>query len=156
LIGIDFDLPKRDVADQVVDRLMRDEHIYQDATVRLMLEIANMSRFPELERHEDSAHLLVKAEQAVTHLKEQTKAHEALIVERERVDAERAAYIQQAEVQRRFADELDDLKQKFFALSAQNDDPQGRGREFEVFLNRLFDLFDPGAALILYAGARAN
>src|SRR5262249_29085823 len=97
---------------------------------------------PELERHEDSDHLLAKARQAVADLKEQTKAHEALIVERERLDAERAAYIQQAEVQRRFADELDDLRNEFFALSAQKDDPQGRGRKFETFLNRLFDLFD--------------
>lgn len=142
LSGIDFEATKREVADQVVDRLMRDEHIYQGATVRLMLEVANISRFPELERHEDSAHLLAKAQQAVADLKEQTKAHEGLIIERERLDAERAAYIQQAEVQRRFADELDDLRNEFFTLSAQNDDPQGRGRTFETFLNRLFDLFD--------------
>lgn len=142
LNGIDFEQSKREVADQVVDRLMRDEHVYQAATLRLMLEIANMTKFPELEQHEDSDHLLAQARAAVAELKAQTKGHEQLIVERERLAAERAAYAQQAEVQRRFADELDELKQEFYRLAAMGNHPQERGRQFERFLNRLFALFD--------------
>lgn len=142
LNGIDFDLSKREVADEVVNRLMRDESSYQAVTLRLMMEVANTKKFPELERHENAEQLLEKAEKAVAELKEQTQGHEALIIDRERAAAERAAYTQQAELQRRFADDLDELKQEFFVLSAMKDNPQERGRRFEQFLNRLFDLFD--------------
>jgi hypothetical protein len=142
LSGLNFEATKREVSDELVDRLMRDEHIYQEATLRLMMEVANMSSFPELNRHEDAESLVAKAKAAVVELRAQTKVHEQLIIERERVDAERAAYIQQAEVQRRFADELAELKGKFFGLSSAGDDPQQRGRDFEGFLNQIFSLFD--------------
>lgn len=48
LAGIDFDLPKREVADEIVDRLIQDESIYQDVSLRLMMEVANTASFPEL------------------------------------------------------------------------------------------------------------
>jgi hypothetical protein len=142
LNGVDFDLSKREVADLLVERLMHDERAYQDLTVRLMLEIANTKSFPELERHEDSDNLIQQARTAVAVLKEQTAGHEQLIVERERESAERAAYAQQAELQRRFSDELNELYQEFFALARMSDQPQDRGREFEKFLNHLFEIFD--------------
>lgn len=151
LNGIDFDTSKRDVADELVDRLMRDEHIYQAATLQLMMEVANLNRFPELERHENSKQLLERAREAVTALKSHTTSHESLIVEHQRLEAERSAYIQQAELQRRFSDELDDLKAEFLSLASAPDNFQQRGREFERFLSRLFDLFDlePRLAYVL-------
>lgn len=142
LNGVNFDLSKREVADEIVTKLMRDEDSYQSVTLRLMLEVANTKKFPELERHEDSDALLEKARAAVTHLKEQTQGHEQLIVERERAEAERAAYAQQAELQRRFTDDLEELKAEFYTLAGMKDRPQERGRKFESFLNKLFDLFD--------------
>lgn len=143
LAGIDFSAPKREVADEIVDRLMEGEDIYQDVTLRLMMEVANTTSFPELDDHEDSERLVSKARAAVALLKEHTAAHESLIVERERLDAERSAYAQQAEVQRRFSDELAELQADFFRLYAMPDDQaQKRGRQFEPFLHRLFDLFD--------------
>lgn len=143
LAGIDFDLPKREVADEIVDRLIQDESIYQDVSLRLMMEVANTASFPELEDHEDSDRLVAKARAAVALLKKHTEDHEQLIVERERLDAERTAYAQQAEVQRRFADEIDELRVEFLRLHTMSDEQaQHRGREFEPFLNRLFGLFD--------------
>ncbi|GHE80081.1 hypothetical protein GCM10017786_07640 [Amycolatopsis deserti] len=142
LHGINFDASKREVSDELVERLIRNENAYQDVTLRLMLEIANLNKFPELERHEDSDQLIQKARAAVDELREQTAGHEQLIVERERIAAERAAYTQQAELQRRFADELDELKRDFYRLTAMNDQRQQRGREFEEFLHRLFNIFD--------------
>ena len=143
LSGIDFtQITKREAADQLIDRLVADEDLYRDITVRLMLEVANTTTFPELERHEDSRHLLEQARAVVVHLKEFTTQHEGLIVERERLDAERAAYAQQAEVQRRFSDELYELKSMFLRLSNSKETPQQRGRDFEAFLNQLFAMFD--------------
>jgi Restriction endonuclease len=143
LAGINFEASKREVSDEVVDRLMQEEHLYRDTTLRLMMEVANLLQFPELERHEDSDRLLKQATDAVAELKRHTEAHEQLIIERERLEAERAAYLQQAELQRRFADELEELKAEFLRLTALGENhAQRRGRDFEPFLNRLFDLFD--------------
>lgn len=144
LASIDFENnSKREIADEVIDRLMANERLYQDTTLRLMLEVANTVRFPELERHENSEQLLRQATDAVAELKHYTKVHEELIIERERAEATRAAYAQQAEVQRRFADELDELRLEFLRLSQlPADQAQERGRAFEPFLNRLFNMFD--------------
>ncbi|GAA2975236.1 restriction endonuclease [Actinokineospora diospyrosa] len=143
LTGIDFDLSKREVADELVDRLMHDEHIYQSVTLQLMMEVANMHKFPELERLEDSVNLVRKAKEAVAELQRHTSQHEQLIIERERSEAERNAHSQQAELARRFSDELDTLKNDFYRLASQGDgNPHQRGRDFEKFLNHLFELFD--------------
>jgi hypothetical protein len=67
--------------------------------------------------------------------------YEDLISERERVEAERAAYTQQVKSQRRFAQELDDLRAWFLAMHTM-DDIHERGRMFEDFLNSLFALLN--------------
>jgi len=139
--GVNFGLSKREIADEVVDRLIAGERVYQHATVQLMVELANMQRFPELEQHEDSEKWLPKAQAAVADLKAYTAAYEDLISERERLEAERAAYTQQVELQRRFAEELDELRRRFLEMHAMADVHE-RGRQFENFLNSLFALFD--------------
>ncbi|MDR7300413.1 restriction endonuclease [Haloactinomyces albus] len=142
LYGVDFDLSKREVADEVVGRLMRTEDSYQSATLKLMLEVANTSSFHELQHLEDGEYWVKKAQTAVTQLKDQTRVYEELIMERERVAAERTEHAKHAELQRKFAGDLADLNSDFYSLSGKNEQPQERGRQFEVFLNRLFDLFD--------------
>jgi hypothetical protein len=52
LAGINFGDLKRYVADEVVRRLVRDEARYQQTTIDLMVAIAGMERFPDLERHD--------------------------------------------------------------------------------------------------------
>lgn len=111
LAGLDFDGPtKRETADELVERLIANEAKYQKTTIQLMLEIANMERFPDLERHEDAEHLISKATSAVAELKRHTKDYESLISEQERLEAERAAHEQQAALQRKFVHELEELK----------------------------------------------
>lgn len=68
-----------------------------------MVELANMRRFPERERHENAQKWLPRAQAAVADLKTYPAAYEDLIGERERLDAEQAAYTQQVELQWRFA-----------------------------------------------------
>jgi hypothetical protein len=141
LAGIDFKAKKWQIADQLVDRLIEKEHTYQQATVQLMVELANMTTFPELENHEDSEKWLPLGVEAVAELKRHTAPYEHLISEREKLVAERAAYTQQVELQRRFSDEVEGLRGKFFQLHGMTD-AQQRGRDFEKFLNSLFSLFD--------------
>ncbi|MFF5085494.1 restriction endonuclease [Actinoplanes sp. NPDC000266] len=141
LAGVNFGVSKREIADEMVDRLIAGERVYHHATVQLMVELANMERFPELEQHENSEKWLPRAQAAVAALKTYTGAYENLISERERLAAERAAYTQQVELQRRFAEELGDLRALFMAMHAMTDVHE-RGRQFEDFLNSLFALFD--------------
>ena len=131
LLGLDFDALKRDTADSLVERLMRQEEAYQHVTLRLMLEVAALDSFPELERLEDRATLVAKARSAVANLKAHTESHEELLIERERAEAAREAYNQQAALQQHFADELDDLKTAFYNLAAMPEQQsQERGRQF--------------------------
>lgn len=44
---------KRDVADDLVRRLANHEACHQDVTIRLMLEVATLSDFPDVERLEE-------------------------------------------------------------------------------------------------------
>ena len=64
---------------------------------------------------------------AVALLKEQTAVHEELIVERQRAEAARAALSERAELQRRYADDLDELKRAFLELAAW-DEPRALSR----------------------------
>jgi hypothetical protein len=75
LAGVNFGVSKREIADEVVDRLIEGERVYQHASVKLMVELANMQRFPELERHENAEKWLPRAQAAVADLKTYTTAH---------------------------------------------------------------------------------
>jgi hypothetical protein len=141
LSNLDFRGKKRQIADELIDRLIEHEARYRNATINLMIELANMTTFPELEQHEDSAKWLPMAKDAVRELKQQTEGYEQLATERERLVAEQAANAAQARLQSRFADELEDLRQNFLSMTGMAD-PNERGRQFEDFLNSLFALFD--------------
>lgn len=49
-------------------------------TLRLMVEVASMTSFPELQAHEDGVQLVAKASAAVDLLRQQTAAHESLLI----------------------------------------------------------------------------
>ncbi len=53
LAGLNFGEPKRAVADRLVDRLVSHEQRYQEVTLRLMLEIASMTTFTNIEQLKD-------------------------------------------------------------------------------------------------------
>ncbi|HEY8111967.1 MAG TPA: hypothetical protein VII16_03760 [Actinomycetes bacterium] len=53
IAGLNFGDLKRRVADALVSRLRQQEDRYQQVTLHLMIEIASMERFPDLERLED-------------------------------------------------------------------------------------------------------
>jgi len=143
LRGIDFQAPKRVVAGEVVDRLVKSERTIQHDTIAIMVELSNMTRFTELEGLDDERRgkLLPLAQEAVAELKAHTSAYETLLSERERLEAERLAYANQVTLRRQFTEELRALRIRFLELHAMQDSPQRRGRLFEPFLTSLFKLF---------------
>lgn len=146
LAGLDFSQngpSKRENADVLVDRLMDGEARYQDVTLRLMMELAAMEHFPDIERlpEPDKALRLGEARIAVARLKAATKPLADRIEEQERLAKEREKNRQDNAALRKFADDVAELKTRFLTLSMATDVRQ-RGYDFEPFLADLFKIFD--------------
>lgn len=141
IAGLDFDGYKRSFAEEFVDRLQADEARYQDLTLSIMLEVAEMHDFPSLARHENGPQLLAQAQAAVATLKSWTGKHQGLLDEKDRFAAELAESRARMEAQQGFAAKLAELRNQFGELAAMAD-RQKAGKRFEWFLNQLFHLFD--------------
>lgn len=144
LAGLNFGEPKRVVADELVDRLVSKEAQWQDVSLRLMLEVASMTRFPNIEQIKEPSDRelrLADAQAAVAHLKEMTKSLATQVADSEKATAQREAARAQAEAMRKFDDDVDDLKQRFIAMQAEKDVVK-RGYALESLLADLFLMFD--------------
>lgn len=144
LAGLPFAEPKRVVADMLVDRLVEKEQKYQQVAVTLMLEVSSMEDFPnvaQIKDRDDRQLRLTEAREAVARLRKLTREYANLASERERVAADQEARRAQDEAQRKFADEIDTLRQRFLDLQSE-DDRQKRGRGLERLLTDFFALFD--------------
>ncbi len=144
LAGLNFQEPKRVVSDQLVDRLVARESKNQDVTLDLMLEIAAMTSFSNLEQLKDADDRklrLSEARAAVARLKALTTEFSDQVAEREKSQAKREANRLGAEATRRFSDEIDNLKSAFMTLQSTAD-VHARGYAFEKLLAKLFRLFD--------------
>ncbi len=140
LAGLPFSEPKRVVADALVDRLVEKEQKYQSVALTLMLEVASMESFPNIEQikdQEDRTLRLAEAKQAVAHLARLTKSYSNAMTERERREADKEATRAQQDAQRRFSDEIDALRQRFLGLQSE-ENHQKRGKEFEPLLTAFF------------------
>ncbi|MGY1934181.1 restriction endonuclease [Nocardia gipuzkoensis] len=142
LVGLDFkEWTKYKIVDVLIDRLLTQEATYQDATIHLMIEVANMTRFFDLENLEDATKRISIARNAVAEMKRHTELFEILLSERERLAAQQAVFEQQLASQRMFDQTLEQMKQHFIAMHS-TDNPHSRGKAFEGFLYQLFSLFD--------------
>ncbi|HVY77598.1 MAG TPA: hypothetical protein VG898_03740 [Solirubrobacterales bacterium] len=143
LSGIDWLGPayKRDSVSRFVDRLAADQDRHGQLLLRLMADIADMDDFPQLAWVEDAEDRIETARGAIMRLKRYIEPYEAQLASeeaaRQRIDRDR----RQAELQRATTEALERLKSDFIELLAM-DDAQARGRQFESFLQALFDIFD--------------
>lgn len=145
LDNLDWENPERYkfyIARDIVERLQSRPDWYHQATIDLMLDVADFPTFAHLNQYEDAELKIAKAKQAVDTLKEWVKPYE-------RVKAERVAAQERRERQRREDAERekrqrdsDELRQRFAALHRQSDDPWKRGKDFEYFLADLFERSD--------------
>jgi hypothetical protein len=143
LARLDFDLSKRETADQLISLLVNREDRLRASTIQLMRDLSEKTSFPDIEGLEpaDREYRLKQAKEAVAVLlsviepyaQDQAAKQASELLLREQ--AGRQASI------RRFSDELAALKGVFLEL-AQGSDPQRRGLELERLLNDLFALFD--------------
>ncbi|MFD4559059.1 restriction endonuclease [Streptomyces sp. NPDC058469] len=150
LARLDFGATKREVSGQLVKLLRANEARYLDLTVALMLDIAAMETFPNLTFQEDGADKIAKATAAVAEVKRWTAKQREVIAEHEVHAATIAQSAKTAQDGRAFAQAHDDLKQRFLVMHSAADKHQ-RGRDFEVFINKLFALYDlePRASYVM-------
>ncbi|MCX4568191.1 hypothetical protein OOK48_17840 [Streptomyces viridodiastaticus] len=150
LAQLNFRATKRETSGYLVELLRANEDRYLDVTVALMLDIAAMDRFPNLERQVDGAEMVTKAQAAVAELRRWTGKQQEIIKEHEAHAAAIAESAKKDQDGRAFAQAHGDLKQRFFAMHSAADKHQ-RGRDFEGFINELFALYDlePRAAYSL-------
>jgi hypothetical protein len=141
LAQIDFKDLKRVVADEVVDRLMVNEHQYQAVTLGLMLDVSNMETFINLEQQRDRSYLVPQARTAVAELRRFTAQYGELLKEHADFAKDLEDYRKSVQKQQSLTGSLEALKAEFLALQS-SEDPHERGRSFEGFLYRLFTVFD--------------
>ncbi|MBT8226374.1 MAG: hypothetical protein HKP61_04215 [Dactylosporangium sp.] len=148
-IGLESET-KRDSADNIVARLMANEHKYQALTVTVMLNVARMDRFPNLEAQPDKERFVPIAEAAVAELRRWTERHQEIVDEHEAYTKQLEDMAAQAEKTRAFAEQLASLRDAFLMMHSATDH-QARGFDFEKFINQMFGLFDlePRAAYSL-------
>jgi hypothetical protein len=141
LSGLSFGELKRNVSDDLVDRLEEREDFCRDLTIRLMVEIAAMELFPDLDRSDDPPSRTATAKAAVAEMGRWTQRYEGALAEHEEVERANRARREREVVVRKFAGDLNDLYERFLRMH-KSDAPQARGLEFQRFLSDLFDLFD--------------
>lgn len=152
LAGLPFSESKRNVANELVDRLVRKERKYQDFALALMIEVSAMEDFPNVRSAKDRPELLDAAQEAVARLAKITKplAAENSTAEELRVESQArqaSALARQEETQR-----LAELKQEFLRLG-QATNPQQRGRDFEKLLDRLFEFYEMSPRMAYSVGS---
>lgn len=140
LARLDFSQTKRLVAGSVVDFLQSDA-VYDSTTLALMIEIAEMTTFPNLARQVDAAERIAIAKDAVKVLATLTEAYRRDLDDKERLRREHESHERATEVRRIRARALAEIKQNFIELHAETD-RHGRGRRFERLLHRLFEIHD--------------
>jgi hypothetical protein len=150
LARLDFNAPKRETAERLVELLMADETRYQEVTIALMVTVAEMDAFPDLVRHEDADRLVAQAQAAVAEVRRWTERHREIRDAHAEYARTIATEVQAAKRNRGFSEALGALRVQFLGLSGMSD-AHARGRALERFLNELFRLFDldPRAAYSL-------
>lgn len=142
LAGIDFAGPKREAADDVVDRLMADEPRYHDLTWHLMADVATRETFPNLMQQDNADYLVEQARTAVAELRRYTLDHAAQQRAQDEFDRELAEFRERNRNVQTFARTLEVLKGEFLVMSVDTSNPHQRGLDFETFLYKIFALFD--------------
>lgn len=143
LAGIDWTSPdqyKRDSVNLFVDRLVRAQDEHQDLLLALLVDVAAMDDFPQLQRVDDPGPKIAAARSAVQRLRAVVQPSERALMDRQasrdRLQAARA----HAEARRATSERLTELKAQY--LGTMDLPAQTRGFALEKLLHETFEAFD--------------
>jgi hypothetical protein len=141
LAQVDWNDYKRNIVAAVVDRMSKNEDLYQADLQRLMVEVARIADFSHLARLEDGKAKAKKAEDAVAALRKYVGKPDASEEEEKAVVARRKAAFDKLVKSSAVQESLQALQANYFALLSSTDAHQ-RGYQLEKLLKELFSLFD--------------
>lgn len=142
LATLDFSRTKREAVGQLLAALRSREQRYQGLVIDALVGLADVDpNFERLARLEDGDILVKQARSALAEVRYVTEQYSELAAQRESVAREAERAKAEAEGRRLHERKLTELKEQFLGLHASQD-PQARGREFEGFLNELFQVWD--------------
>lgn len=141
LARLDWDSYKRSIVGTLVDHLARNEDRYQDALLRLMLDVAEMSDFGHLLRLDAGDEKAAQARRAVATLNEFVAAHREVVAKQEVTEQARHAVYEERLRNQAVREALEELSSRFYAVIGAAS-PQERGYQLERVLRQLFELFD--------------
>jgi hypothetical protein len=138
---LNWDDYKRNIASALVDRLSRNEDLFQADLLRLMTEVARVEDFEHLLRLEDGKAKAKKAQQAVIALRKYVGNPTSADAEQEEIEARRRATYDALLKTTAVQDQLKALTKRYFELLSEQN-AQKRGYQLESLLRDLFTLFD--------------
>jgi hypothetical protein len=143
LAGIDWTSPdqyKRDSVNLFVDRLVREQDEHQELLLALLVDVAAMDDFPQLQRVDDPEPKFAAARSAVARLRAVVQPYEQALMDRqasrERFEVART----EAKARRATTQRLAELKAGY--LETMNLPAQARGFALEKLLHETFEAFD--------------
>jgi len=141
LATLDWSGYKRNIVASLIDRLDRNQDLFQADLLRLMTEVAHVRDFSHLKRLEDGDEKATRAKTAVEALREWVTGHEATYVEQQRIEERRRQTHENFLAKTAVQQKLEELREEFFKLLG-SEEPQKRGFQLEHVIRELFELFD--------------
>ena len=141
LSTLDWGDYKRNIVSNLIDRLDRNQEMFQTDLLRLLTEVARISDFSHLRRLEDGDQKAERAEAAVCALRELVDVHETTLEEQHRIEERRRKTHENLLAKTAVQEKLQEM-QKEYSLLVTSDDPHKRGYRLERIIRELFELFD--------------
>lgn len=138
---VNWDVIKRESVKELIDRMTNRVDIYHDDLISLLISVSDMTDFSHLDYWDRDGSLKEKAIKAVQALRNQTKGFIQLSKEQEESRNRRIENEKRIAKQKSLDEELSDLRNEFNKI-AVNTNLQKRGYDLEVFLIKLFALFE--------------
>ncbi|MBN9397127.1 MAG: hypothetical protein J0H83_17905 [Candidatus Melainabacteria bacterium] len=132
---------KREIVSELVERLAKNEPANQDALLRLMIEVSQITDFSHLAKLDGGAEKVKKAKDAVVALRQQIKGLDELLRDQKAIEETRARHHSHQKKISGVVSALEQLNTEFKALIRETN-PHKRGYKLEKILKGLFDVFD--------------
>ncbi len=138
---LNWDSYKRNIVDELVEFLARNQDRYLDDLLNLIMAVTSVEDFSHLERLDDGQAKAERARKAVAALQKLSQPHRDLIEEKREREKRREEYLRGNYARLAFAKSLDGLYERYKRLISLTSH-QKRGYELESLLRELFELFD--------------
>lgn len=140
LARLDWQNYKRDIVDQLVDRLAKRQSDNLSDILRLMSEVASFDDFSHLEGLEDGERKAERARTAVAALRKRVAGNVELLEEQREITDRQEKAREKRLGNRATQEQLEALRTRYVDLIRMPE--QKRGYALETLMNGLFDVFD--------------